>query len=60
MRVVGYLIVKVEIECPEGSDPEEVRETIGSEADYSVSYNEDGIRITNTEILGVSDSDLMV
>lgn len=56
MKLTGYITIKVDIECPDGMDEAEVFQAVGSECDYSVKFNQDGIAVTDTELLCL-DSD---
>lgn len=51
-----YVLVAVDVEVPEGVDDTEAVPEAIQEADYSFKYEgEDGVKITDTEILGTSE-----
>lgn len=50
MRIICYVTTKIVIDAPEGSDPQEVLDQVTGEMDYDFSYDEDGVKIADTEI----------
>lgn len=59
-----YLVIKATVEADDdalannGCDTAvDVREKISSECDYNVTFDQNGMKIINTEIVGVSDTE---
>lgn len=51
-----YLKVKAYFEYPDDADLEQVADQISSHCDYNVSYDEDGIKVIDTELMGIYDT----
>ena len=54
MKTTVYLVVKLEVEHNPTPDLEELAQHVSSECSYDVSMDEDGIVISDTEIVDVS------
>lgn len=54
MQQIIYARVKLVVEVDNASIlPDEVMDIVGSETDYTFSYDEDGIKIVDTEIVDI-------
>lgn len=51
---VLYVIVKIKVSVDEDKSIDEIEEIIGEDCDYEIAYNDNGILITDTELLSVS------
>lgn len=53
-----YVVIKAKVEVSndfEECDESSVEDIIGSEADYELSYDDDGLKIVDTELLACLD-----
>jgi len=57
-----YVCVKVKVEIPDVL-PEDVEDAVNlvvNELDYTMSYDQDGIKIVGTEIMGTVEADSII
>ena len=54
MRVSMSVVTYITVDMPDEKDPEEAMHEVMENMDYAFSYNENGIRITDTEVMEAS------
>lgn len=52
MQIRGYIVIAVDVECPLGSNREDILDEVSSNANYSLDYDNDGVKITKTCVEG--------
>lgn len=58
-KILGYVVIQIMIDCPEDENMSDldVLDTVGSNCDYSVSYDDEETKtkIVHTEVVGCLD-----
>ena len=53
----GYVTIRMNFDYPDGQNVDKVFYDIVSEMDYSMNHDENGVKITDTEIIGAQDAE---
>jgi len=56
----GYVTIRMNFDYPDGQNVDEAFQTVVSEMDYSLRHDEEGVKLTGTEILDAEGAEVEV
>lgn len=54
--MIAYITIKVNIQCPPDREIPDILDLVGSGCNYHVEYEDDGVKIVDTELIDCTDT----